>query len=796
MNRDTPKSSITREDIDRVCDEFEHEWLSSRSPLIEDFLSDSVDEVRHELIAELVALDVEYRRKNDQQPHVDEYISRFPEARDMLRPVLMTLMDYDTAEEPGKTRPDPANISSRIEMLGRDFGGYELLDEIARGAMGVVFKARQKSTNRRVALKMMLAGQLANDEEIRRFVAEAEAAANLEHPNIVPVYDAGEEKGYHFLAMGFVDGKSLADLKNEEPLPLRRVCEIVAEICDAIQYAHENKIIHRDLKPANVLLTRDGQPKVTDFGLAKHVEGSVEMTKSGQIMGTPGYMPPEQASGRIGDIGTCSDVYSLGAVLYDLLTGRPPFRAGSVWETVAQVISGDPVSPRSLNSSVPKDLETICLKCLEKEPHRRYATAGDLRDEIQRFIDGKPILARPVPFWTRGIQWCRRKPLVASLIALATVFLISGTVVSTYFAVLAQERAETAEEGFQTASEQSRLALSTLQTVIYNIQTKLEGFPQARELRRDLLLSVFDDLQEVSAGYVDSATLDRDSAKVLDDLGALYIQVGSEVDRDVWKVSENVRRKAVEIYNGIVAEGAGEEELLFDAHQCALSYGNDAREYRDFERAVWGHGQAIEIAQQWLNLYPDELNAQVALMESREALAEVFCKVGRLDEAGVLLDEAVAGAEGLLEMDPSAANWDRITRYSSTVGEYYMKQGDYDQAGEAYNRMHDATLKVVELNPDDPWNLDSLAADFERLGELEMARQNYEKAREHFEQMVEYAQMFIDDDPTDLYRIKSITWAYDDLANVGRALGDDELVQWATEKYREAAEKVGMDTGE
>ncbi|MEE8155375.1 MAG: serine/threonine-protein kinase, partial [Phycisphaerales bacterium] len=244
------------------------------------------------------------------------------------------------------------------------FGDYELEREIARGGMGVVFKARQVSLNRPVALKMILASQLASHDEVQRFYVEAEAAAKLDHPGIVPIYEVGEQDGQHFFSMGLVEGGALGDLVKDGPVSPRQAAKLVQAIADAVQYAHARNIVHRDLKPANILLDNDGQPKVTDFGLAKNVEGSSGLTISGQILGTPSYMPPEQAAGKMHETGPLSDVYALGAILYCLLTGRPPFQGSGVLETLKQVQETEPIPPRQLNQKVDLDLETICLKCL------------------------------------------------------------------------------------------------------------------------------------------------------------------------------------------------------------------------------------------------------------------------------------------------------------------------------------------------------------------------------------------------------------------------------------------------
>ena len=329
----------------------------------------------------------------------------------------------------------------------RYIGEYEILEEVARGGMGIVFRARQQKLGRLVALKMILAGRLADTADVERFHRESRAAGQLKHVNIVAVHDVGEHEGRHYFTMDFVEGQSLAEVIRDETLAPRKAAKIAQITAKAVQYAHEQGIVHRDLKPANVLLDADDQPHVTDFGLARMLESvdeesRAELTASGQILGTPNYMSPEQASGKRDLVGPASDIYSLGAILYACLTGRAPFVADSPVDTLLQVMKNDPVSPRDLNPSVPKDLETICLKCLTKEPHKRYGTAQEFAHDLNRFLEGRPVVARPVSRASKAIRWAHRNPVVALLLVLCTVFLVTGTAISARFAIEAERRAE------------------------------------------------------------------------------------------------------------------------------------------------------------------------------------------------------------------------------------------------------------------------------------------------------------------------------------------------------------------
>jgi len=312
--------------------------------------------------------------------------------------------------------------------------GYEVLGVLGRGGMGVVYKARQIALKRLTALKMILAGAQASAEDLARFRREAEAVARLQHPHIVQIHEVGEQDGRPFFSLEFVDGGSLAQKLAGTPWPAREAAQLLETIARAMHAAHQGGIIHRDLKPANVLLTADGQPKITDFGLAKQLDTDVGQTRSGAIMGTPSYMAPEQALGQGKDIGPAADIYALGATLYELLTGRPPFKAATVLETLRQVAHDEPVPPSQLQPKTPRDLETICLTCLRKEPGKRYASAASLAEDLRRFQAREPITARPVGRLERCGKWVRRNPALAASLTLAVVALLAGTLLSLLFA--------------------------------------------------------------------------------------------------------------------------------------------------------------------------------------------------------------------------------------------------------------------------------------------------------------------------------------------------------------------------
>ena len=360
----------------------------------------------------------------------------------------------EASASPGASGATPVSASPLGGPLPCRLGAYELVERIGQGGMGVVYKARQISLDRDVAVKVLSLAALAGREAVHRFRTEAVTAGSLQHPNIVAVHEVGLAEGQHYLVMDYVPGPTLADLTRNDPLPGRRAAQYLRTIAEAVHFAHERGILHRDLKPSNVLIDADDQPRVTDFGLAKRLPGEsqipnpkseMELTLSGQVLGSPAFIPPEQASGQRGRVGRRSDVYALGAILFQMLTGRPPFVGEALADTLRQVLNEEPPGPRLLNPTVPLELETVCLKCLEKEPDRRYPTAQALAEELGRFLENRPILAHPTGPAAKVWRWCWRKPALASLGAGVIVLLLMvaiGSPLALYHLNRARQRAE------------------------------------------------------------------------------------------------------------------------------------------------------------------------------------------------------------------------------------------------------------------------------------------------------------------------------------------------------------------
>ncbi|MEI7688116.1 MAG: serine/threonine-protein kinase, partial [Planctomycetota bacterium] len=411
-------SRIAQTDLDAALDRQRTAWLSGSRPNVEDLLRDTSLPPEPDVLLDLIYNEIVVREQLGETPVLDEYVTRFPRLGEDLKlhfevhsAVHENLVDTNFMTE-GK--------SGDVSLdFGPCLANYEIIRELGRGGMGVVYKARHRRLKRLVAIKMFHPGRQPTPRERARFRTEAEAVARLAHPNVVQIFEIGEESGMPFLAIELAENGTLQDKLLDRPFEAGVAAELIETLARAIHHAHQQHVIHRDLKPTNILFTADDAPKITDFGLAKIVEENSakpgDRTRSGEALGTPRYMSPEQALGRIEQIGPATDIYALGTMLYECLTGQPPFVSPSVVETIDRIRNEEPLPPRRMQRAIPRDLETICLYCLHKQPARRYASALDLADDLRHFADGEPISARRTPAWERAWMWCRRRPSIATL---------------------------------------------------------------------------------------------------------------------------------------------------------------------------------------------------------------------------------------------------------------------------------------------------------------------------------------------------------------------------------------------
>jgi len=525
----------------------------------------------------------------------------------------------------GALSSESANPANKL-TLRRRFGDYELLEEIARGGMGVVYRAKQLGLNRTVAVKMILSGQFASEGELQRFRSEAEAVASLQHPSIVAVHEVGEHDSQLFFSMDYVEGPNLAQLVRDGPLASVRAAQCVKAVAEAIQYAHERGILHRDLKPSNILLDAQGRPHVTDFGLAKQLDDSQlstlnsQLTITGQVLGSPNFMPPEQAAGSRKDVGPASDVYSLGAILYHLMTGRAPFLADSVTATLRLVAETEPAPPRLLVPNVPRDLETITLKCLEKDPRRRYASASELAEELGRFLRDEPIRARAVSGGEKAWRWRRRNPALAGTAAVGGILLLMVAIGSP-IAAFRINRGRLAAEAGRT---QAKLEAAKSKQVAEFLKDMLDGVGPTVALGRDtrMLREILDKTAErVSHDLTNQPAVE---AELRATIGQVYTDLGE------YGKAEAMHRRALELRRKLF--GNENLEVARSLNRLAAALEDQAknaeaekldREALAIQRKLLGN-EHIEVA--WsLNSLSVQLEAQGKGTEAellcREALA-------------------------------------------------------------------------------------------------------------------------------------------------------------------------------
>ncbi|MDC0176279.1 protein kinase [Planctomycetaceae bacterium] len=578
-----------------------------------------------------------------------------------------------------------------------DLEGYELLGELGRGGMGVVYRALDTRLKRVVALKMVLAGVHADPEDLKRFQLEAEAVAQLQHPNIVQIHDVGEHEGRPYFSLEFVEGGELASRIAGEPQPPEEAAQLVETLSRAMHFAHERNIIHRDLKPANVLLTADGQPKITDFGLAKRLEDESGQTASGSIMGTPSYMSPEQAGRQQGKIGPPTDVYALGALLYCLLTGRPPFQSSSVMDTVLQVLEKEPVPPHQLVPGLDKNLETITLKCLQKDPGRRYQTAEEVADELQRFINHEPILARPVSAPERAWRWCRRKPVVASLILGLALSLIGGTVVSSLFAISERQQREVAETEQRRAQQRFEQAVEVVDRLVQVCQ-HLAFYPGVQEDRVELLKLAGEYYGQLSDDASGGRELRINSARTLLKLGGVYQQLGdSKKSLEVFRDSESRLQE--------LQEQSGQQDAAATAlADCRIRIAGLLSDSDQVD-------EAREVLEAVLESFDGDSDGGELAARASYTLADILADQGKLDQAAQQLEIAVNGYRKLADAPDASVNL--VFGLATSLGQQGKLLADLEKLDEAVGRLKEAELllrdRIVVSDDVDPRHAKQLA---------------------------------------------------------------------------------------
>ena len=669
MTVDAPKASDSPDRssdaaIDALCDRFEAAWIGDQQATIEEYLRELEKSARPAALAKLIRVELKIRRDRGELPVADEYQRRFPAESNLIRniftlveeQVIETVAPNPTGQEtclrvrcPQCHNPielsqgadfnevDCPHCDSSFNLTGDDtseaassvqrIAHFELIEQLGMGAYGSVWKAQDTQLDRIVALKIPLRGNL-NNRETEMFLREARTAAQLKHPNIVTVHEVGRDilrdSGIVYIVSDLVEGPALNNWIAEQQLTSREVAELCAKVADALHYAHEKGVIHRDLKPQNILIDKDGEPHITDFGLAKRDVGEITMTMKGQILGTPAYMSPEQARGASHDADARSDVYSLGVVLFQLLTGELPFR-GSARMLLKQVLEDDPPSLHRLNSSVPKDLETICLKCMEKQPNHRYVTASAAAADLGRFIRGEVIKARPIGRTGRMWRWCNRNRLVASLAAAVSSSLVSIAIVATVGYVSTSRALQERDEA-ATAAEQVSEFLINLFRESDPIGWASGDFFEFSSRDVNASLVTTRELLARGANRIESELDDQPGiqATLMDTIGGVYGVIGLFGDASrIQKISLNLRQNVLE---------HDEQKIAATMQNLGLSLFYDGQT----DKAEQFYRESLRLRRKQLG---DE---HLEVTSTKYSLALLLSATGRPDEATDLMQEVIA----------------------------------------------------------------------------------------------------------------------------------------------------------
>ncbi len=693
--------------------------------------------------------------------------------------------DVDATLGPATAGSAGGPVVQRPGRPGSRIDDYEIVDELGRGGMGVVYRARELSTQRIVCVKMMLGGEYASPEALRRFHVETEAAAHLDHPNIVPIYRAGDVQGVPYFVMKYVEGQGLDGVPRDHfKNNPREAVELMSKICRAIHFAHARGILHRDLKPANILLDQQGEPHVTDFGLAKKIDDDAGQTRTGMIMGTPDYMSPEQATGRNDLVTVTTDVYSLGSMLFDLLTGQPPFKSATVIETLTRVTKEPARMPIVRNQRIGRDLETICLKCLEKDPNKRFRSAASLADELDRYLRGEPIESRPVGSTERLWRWCCRNPVQAAFGASLLVLLLTAAIGSTLAAYqinirkneavdarLKAERAqELADENAQIANQQRTLALDTLHSLVTNVEAKLRDRADLAELQTDILQNALSGLQEVSRTAENSGRTDRTVGVAHQRMADILEKLGKTED------AAEQHRQAIAIFEPLVASRPDDDWAKWNA---AISYdklGDRSLGTNVAEASQW-YRKSTALREQ---LAAQQHEEKITSTDRQHALAISAARVGGLalaqgdpHDALTYFRTALAQSEAMLQADAANRQAQMAVAGSCTLlGNVSFRLGAQDEAHQYYHRALEMRQVIFQQDPQSVSAKDLLAKSYDALGDFELQTGQTKDAHEYYREAIKLVEDLFEKDKSNATVKSTLATLSYKLATAQLQLGD------------------------
>ncbi len=776
---------------------------------------------------------VEPKAEMARAPGAGDPITRASETVDVdsnVAPAETALHESGGGTRPGVNAGTPLPSGVRVRYIG----DYELLSVLGQGGMGIVYKARQISLKRDVALKMIRNAGFASDDQRRRFQNEAEAVAFLNHPGIVPIYEVGNYEDQHYFSMKLIDGDGLDRRLTAYIENPRGTAGLVAEVAEAVHHAHQRGLLHRDLKPANILVDAGGHPHLTDFGLAKRIEGESGLTVSGAIMGTPAYMAPEQALGKNSLVTTASDVYGLGAILYAMLAGQAPFRGDSVLETLEKVRHDSPKAPSDLNPRLPTDLEVICLKCLEKDPGRRYGSARELADDLRRWLNGEPIRARPVSTTVMAWKWCKRKPALAGLtvaLAAALVFGAAGIVLQWREAVFqrnaaiaakdvavreaaaarkAEGEARAARDGeqaartqaelnAQVAGSQASLALNIIQDILSQMQKGLNA-PGLIDFKKSLLDSVLKRIDGVANVY-DKSSMSKEATVLaaMNGLARIYSELGqSEKSHRTLERCLEIAKERVKIKNG----SDPSRQNLANIHRELASSAEQFR--RDLKASLAFNVASLEI---WTDIYEHPKNDGYMIRKPfvQYFLAEAYTRVGvgryRVGDVTSARRDFLKAYELRLEIarlrdDPDFkpdAMKQELSYSSIALAETSYRLGNPEEANIHYRDALDQREAMSKREPNNLKVARELAAVNYMIGEFKLKMGKHPEAHKHLEECRSIRERLWNADGRDVTLHRDLGIVLYRLGNLADREKDEKVAKETFEVARKIQEKLVAD---
>lgn len=830
--------------LDDAIDELQLSWSQQQCICVEDLLKQhpGLSQNNHAVL-DLIYAEVLLCEEKGQFADEADYVRRFPDLQEEIARQFQlhrALGDAsDQAELPtatgGMTMPEIAPTEAQPPHGFPQIAGFEILEIAGRGGSGVAYRAYDQRLKRFVAIKLLHSMASQDSVQRQRLIREAESAASLVHPGIVRIHQIGESNGDPYLVMEFIDGCSLAELLHQGPLSVEKAIDVVTQVCRAIDYAHDSGTIHRDLKPANVLVDTDGRPHVCDFGLARQIESEYTLHATGDVMGTPAYMPPEQARGEVATV--ASDVYSLGAILYQCLTGRPPFLASTPWEIMTQVMTDDPPAIRQLNSALPRDLETICCVALHKLPNRRYSSAGILANDLERFRNGEPIQARPTGRIEKFWKLCKRHPAIATLVSVSLISLTALAIVSTVSAGRVSEALGETKLALGEAETQRDVAFDAMKRLVFQVHDDLQQRDASVEARGQVLESAIEGLQRILDTKGDRVDIYLAMSEAKTRLGFILSQQGrnEEAEQEFLKAIElaksvktddghlqtaqafsdlasfylriNRPDSAIEMSEATIsfldqciddAAGGGRKRLV--AAQAQGHLGDAFFLKQQYPEALAARMQCVQLNRELLGQNPDDRLIVLQMAESGLQAAFLLTNLRRQNEAEEYLTEVIP----LLKTQAAKSSEDQGTattlyRAMHSLGNVQFARMQFVEALESFTHASDGYQHVVDVEPERPGFRLKLGAVHRDAGSCLLAMNQIEEAiRRTTRCIAEFQQgMKLGGEP---YRVQrfSIISGYSTLADLHVRQGDlsaaIDAFNGAVEAALPIVEEYGLDS--